>query len=162
MTTSGNQSEGDDPFQAAWQDPKKAHALYVDNKFGLMVIPNAKPVVEHHLLVVTREPVAYEDLPMLRRHLMNELVDITSEHIMKRLRPARKVGVCLWGNQVKTAHKHVFPRISKADGAAFFDENLAWASDQQLEATRELLAFSQTLQQAARKRLGVIARCFSA
>jgi diadenosine tetraphosphate (Ap4A) HIT family hydrolase len=152
----------DDPFQRAWQDPKRVHAIFVDERHGLMVLPDAQPVVKHHVLVVTREAKPYEDLSSLRKHQALELANITAEHMRKVLQPKRKIGFCIWGNVIKTTHIHLLPRNVPEDGVAFFAGERAWASDKQLEETRKLLTFSAKLKAEVQQRLNGIAGYFPA
>jgi diadenosine tetraphosphate (Ap4A) HIT family hydrolase len=145
-----------DPFQIAWQDPDRAHAIFVDEQHGLMVLPDAQPVIKHHVLVITREAVPYEELSQLRKHQILELANLTAEHMYGVLHPKRKVGFCIWGNTIKTTHIHLLPRNVPEDGASFFVGERAWAGDKQLEETRKLLTFPSELKAKTRRRLSDI------
>lgn len=134
-----------DPFQDAWADPEKFHALFIDDKHGFMIIPDARPVVEHHVLVISREAVPYQEMPLDRQLQMMALANLVAEHIDHVLKPKRKIGYAIWGNQIKTAHIHLLPRNLPEDGLKFFDSGRAWATPEQLEATRKLLEFPAEL-----------------
>jgi diadenosine tetraphosphate (Ap4A) HIT family hydrolase len=149
-----------DPFQSAWQDPKKAHAIYVDDQQGLMVLPDAQPVVPNHVLIITREAKPYEELSTKRKHQVLELANLTAEHIRNVLQPKRKIGFCIWGNTIRTTHIHLLPRNVPEDGVAFFIGERPWASADQLEDTRKMLQFPIKLRKEARRRLDDVASKF--
>lgn len=145
-----------DPFQIAWRFPEKAYAIYVDADNGLMVIPDAHPVVNYHLMVIAREHMPFEDLPDKRKLQMLELANITAEHLRRVLKPKRKVGYCIWGNKIKTAHIHLLPRNKPDDGAKFFSSERPRATHEFLAATQKLLEFPDVLKTEAISRVSAI------
>ncbi len=151
MADSGKQS---DPFQAAWEKPEENYALHVDEKNGFMVLPDANPVMDNHVLIISRETTPYQELPPLRQLQMMALANITAEHMGRILKPKRKIGYAVWGNKIKTAHIHLLPRNVPDDGILFFQGKRPWATQDQLKTTRKLLKFSPSLQTEAKKRLG--------
>lgn len=151
--TDGTPPASTDFLQAAWANPKAAHAIYVDEQRGFMIIPDGKPVVSAgHVMVVAQEQSA-EELSDERWMQLTLAARIVSEQIARIFQPERKVGFCVWGNQVSTPHLHIFPRNHKEDGKAFFDENRQFASDEQLKETRQKLA-SVHWAELFRERLG--------
>lgn len=133
-------SDQSDFLQSAWDDPKAAHAIHVDEERGFMIIPDAKPVVlAGHVMVVAREQ-SLEELSDERWAQLTVAARIVSEQLTRIYRPERKIGFCVWGNQVRTPHLHVFPRNTKEDGKAFFDENRPFATNEQLIQTQQELA----------------------
>ncbi len=146
-----------DPFQEAWNGPVKFHAIYVDEKNGFMVIPDAMPVVEHHILIISREATPYQELPTHRQLQMMALANIVADHMNRVLKPERKIGYAIWGNTIKTAHIHLVPRNVPEDGIKFFDGNRPNATDEQLETTRKLLQFSDNLRLHVAKKVKEIA-----
>jgi diadenosine tetraphosphate (Ap4A) HIT family hydrolase len=141
-----------DPFQEAWNDPTSQYPLFIDVKHGFMVIPDAIPVVEHQVLVISREAIPYQELPLKRQLQMMALANLTAEHMNKVLKPKRKIGYAVWGNKIKTAHIHLLPRNAPNDGILFFQEHPR-APPGQLKNTQELLKFPLELQKAAAKQL---------
>jgi diadenosine tetraphosphate (Ap4A) HIT family hydrolase len=142
-----------DVFREAWKKPEKFFALYVDDTNGFMVIPDAQPVVRHHILVIPLEATPYQELTPVRQRQIMELANITADHIQKKLKPKRKVGYAIWGNNIKTAHIHLLPRNLPEDGAMFFTGDRPWANQEQLKATQKLLMFPPNLQSEAQKRV---------
>lgn len=133
-------SDQSDFLQTAWDDPKAAHAIHVDKERGFMIIPDAKPVVPvGHVMVVAREQ-SMEELSDERWAQLTVVARIVSEQLTRMYQPERKTGFCVWGNQARTPHLHVFPRNTKEDGKAFFDENRVFATDEQLAETQQKLA----------------------
>lgn len=152
-----------DVFQQVWSDPQSACAIYVNEQYGVLVIPDKKPVVAlGHVLVIAREAIPFEDLPVLRKHQLLEAGDIIRQRIAEAFKPARKIGQCIWGNQIPTAHIHYFPRNNPEDGRGFFDEQRAWAAAEQLQETRrrlldvDTLPGHETLEQEMQRRLAAI------
>jgi hypothetical protein len=75
-------SDTTDAFQAAWADPAAAHAIYVDERYGILVIPDKKPVVPMgHIMIISREAVPFEELSSLRKHQLLEAGDIMRRRI---------------------------------------------------------------------------------
>jgi diadenosine tetraphosphate (Ap4A) HIT family hydrolase len=141
-------------FEKAWQDPEKFHAVYVDTENGFMVMPDAKPVTQNHLLVITKEPVPnVDDLPDNRYRQLWELVRITRQHILTTVQPGRGVGSAVWGNQVPHAHVHIIARDIQTDGAAFFEADRARATEEHLNDVQQRLTFPPELQRIAAARV---------
>jgi diadenosine tetraphosphate (Ap4A) HIT family hydrolase len=140
-------------FEVFWQDPAKAHAVYVDTENGFMVIPDGHPVTANHLMVIPKEPVALvDDLADVRYQQLWELVRITRKHLLDVLSPERGVGTVVWGQLVPHAHVHVFARTAKGDGKLFFAERPT-ATPEELDALRTRLAFPPQLCAEATNRL---------
>lgn len=130
-----------DPLQAVWNDPARLEqALYAGERF--LVMPDDCPVAPHHLLVVAREPKPIEELAFADRQALWALAGVISNHMTRILRPSRKVGIVVWGNQVRTGHLHLVPRNLPSDATQWqrmeFPDDAA--REAQLAETRQLLA----------------------
>ncbi|HSW79381.1 MAG TPA: hypothetical protein VLG47_01255 [Candidatus Saccharimonadales bacterium] len=149
-----------DPFQEAWKNPAAQFPIFVDEEYGLMVIPDALPAVDHQVLVICREQTPYQELPASRQLQMMTLANITAEYMDKVLKPKRKIGYAVWGNQIKTAHIHLLPRNVPDDGIKFFVGEKSRQTQQQLKETQKLLNFPIALQRKAKKQLEELASKF--
>lgn len=140
-----NQYPHPDPFQEMWADPTRlAGALYVHDRF--LVRPDDTPVARHHLLVIARDHQPWERLSYPDQLAMFALVSATYAHLTRTLDPNRKVGITMWGNQVRTGHAHLIPRNEATDATVWKRMELTEeALAAQLAETRELLAFPDDL-----------------
>jgi diadenosine tetraphosphate (Ap4A) HIT family hydrolase len=145
----GNTYPHPDQFQEMWADPARlAGALYVHERF--LVRPDDTPVARHHLLVVARGYQPWERLSYPDQLAMFALVSVTYAHMTRVLDPKRKVGVAMWGNQVRTGHAHLIPRQNPTDATVWKRMELGEeALAAQLAETRELLAFPDHLKSQA-------------
>ena len=149
-----------DPFQEYWKNPDKAFPLFLDEELGLMVIPDAQRIIEHHLMVVVREELSYDELPEARQVEVDALVKVVYNLLRVKIPSPRKPGILYMGNRVRTGHVHVYPRKQPTDGGLFYDASRPWATDEERKATQDFLRFSPELAAATHAHLlDVRARC---
>jgi diadenosine tetraphosphate (Ap4A) HIT family hydrolase len=139
-----------DPLQAKLADPAHmANALYQGERF--VVMADDLPVAPNHVLVISREAVPLEKLTFADQQALWALAMVTQAHMTRVLHPARKVSISVWGNQVRTAHLHLVPRVNPSDATnwqrqQFESEGTRLA---QLTETYALLKFPEDAQAAA-------------
>lgn len=111
-----------------------------DARLGFMVVADACPLDPeatkylgeipptsrvHHLNVIGRRQVGYDELTPAERHAMDELAVVTGRHLREMVRPKHGIEVVRFGNQVPTAHLHVLSRSAP-------DHGLDWGIDRPL------------------------------
>lgn len=153
-----------DFIQQAWDNPEANFVIYRDDKN--IVLPDQFPVVEYgHTIVASREAVPFDELPPQRQHELTEIGAVITRRLAEEYHPTRGIGQCRWGQQVRTAHTHFFPRFERTDGQAFFSSRER-AADWQLATTRARFVrpsthseqqMTETLEQEIGRRLGYVA-----
>jgi len=156
--------------------PNLTEAVGLDpatQKLGFMVLADAFPLDPdpinpddsahvHHLNVIARRPLDYDQITEAERCALDKLTYITAGHVSRVLRPAHGVAVVRFGQQVPTAHNHVIARRNRQDGLDWTidrskvdvgirrirERSLAFLSTQGLVAATKL-AIDETLRRFA-------------
>lgn len=105
-----------DPELAATLEEQYAEEGLRAADLRFMIIPDAQPVAEAHLVVVGHRQVSYRDASAPERAAMDELTLATEKHLIDVL-PLEENGVAVnrFG-RIPTMHHHVVGRMNYEDG----------------------------------------------